>query len=101
MKKIGKGIQINDLPILSELLEVSVDSILSAGKVAKPAPTRTTNYSAAFPKDKKIWKEYIERPDKLILNEDEYGKTVIDYAIEFGNYGFLKYLIDSKKCLVF
>ena len=95
MKKIGKGIQINDLPILSELLEVSVDSILSAGKVAKPAPTRTTNYSVAFSNDKKIWKEYIERTDKLILNEDEYGKTVIDYAIEFGNYGFLKYLIDN------
>lgn len=95
MKKIGKGIQINDLPILSELLEVSVDSILSAGKVAKPAPTRTTNYSVAFSNDKKIWKKYIGRPDKLILNEDEYGKTVIDYAIEFGNYGFLKYLIDN------
>ncbi len=95
MKKVGRGIQINDLPILSELLEVSVDSILSAGKVVKPAPTRTTNYSVAFSKDKKIWKEYIDRPDKLILNEDEYGKTVIDYAIEFGNYGFLKYLIDN------
>lgn len=95
MKKVGKGIQISDLPLLSELLEVSVDSILSAGKVAKPAPTRTTNYSVAFSKDKKVWKEYIERPDKLILNEDEYGKTVIDYAIEFGNYGFLRYLIDN------
>jgi len=95
MKKVGKGIQISDLPLLSELLEVSVDSILSAGKVAKPAPTRTTNYSVAFSKDKKVWKEYIERPDKLILNEDEYGKTVIDYAIEFGNYGFLRHLIDN------
>ena len=95
MKKIGKGIQISDLPILSELLEVSVDSILSAGKVAKPAPARTTNYSVAFSKDKKVWKEYIDRPDKLILNEDEYGKNVIDYAIEFGNYGFIKYLIDN------
>lgn len=95
MKKVGKGIQINDLPLLSELLEVSVDSILSAGKVAKPAPTRTTNYSVAFSKDKKVWKEYIDRPDKLILNEDEYGKNVIDYAIEFGNYGFIKYLVDN------
>lgn len=95
MKKIGKGIQISDLPILSELLEVSVDSILSAGKVAKPAPARITNYSVAFSKDKKVWKEYIDRPDKLILNEDEYGKNVIDYAIEFGNYGFIKYLIDN------
>lgn len=95
MKKVGKGIQISDLPLLSELLEVSVDSILSAGKVAKPAPARTTNYSVAFSKDKRVWKEYIDRPDKLILNEDEYGKTVIDYAIEFGNYGFIKFLIDD------
>lgn len=95
IKKGSKGIQISDLPLFSELLEVSVDSILSAGKVTKPAPTRTTNYSIALSKDKKVWKEYIDRPDKLILNEDEYGKNVIDYAIEFGNYGFIKYLIDE------
>ena len=95
MKKKGKGIQINDLPLLAELLEVSVDSILSAGKVLKPIPMRMTNYSVAYSKDRKVWKEYIERPDKLILNEDEYGKTVIDYAIEFGNYTFLRYLIDN------
>lgn len=63
--------------------------------MTKPAPTRTTNYSIALSKDKKVWKEYIDRPDKLILNEDEYGKNVIDYAIEFGNYGFIKYLIDE------
>lgn len=94
--KIGKkGIQITDLPIFAELLEVSVDSILSAGKVSKPVQNRMSNYSVAFSKDKKVWKEYIERPDKLILNTDEYGKTVIDYAEEFGNYGFLKYLIDT------
>ncbi len=54
-----------------------------------------TNYSVAFSKDKKTWKEYVERPDKLILNEDEYGKNVIDYALEFGNYAFLKYLMDN------
>lgn len=95
MKKIGKGIQINDLPLLAELLEVSVDSILSAGKASKSIPMRMTNYSVAFSKNRKVWKEYIECPDKLILNEDEYGKTVIDYAIEFGNYTFLRYLIDN------
>ena len=95
IKKGSKGIQISDLPLFSELLEVSVDSILSAGKVTKPAPTRTTNYSIALSKDKKVWKEYIDRPDKLILNEDEYGKNVIDYAIEFGKYVFIKYLIDE------
>lgn len=95
IKKGGKGIQITDLPLFAELLEVSIDSLLSAGKVLKPASTRMTNYSVAFSKDKKTWKEYVERPDKLILNEDEYGKNVIDYALEFGNYAFLKYLMDN------
>lgn len=95
IKKGGKGIQITDLPLFAELLEVSIDSLLSAGKVSKPASTRMTNYLVAFSKDKKTWKEYVERPDKLILNEDEYGKNVIDYALEFGNYAFLKYLMDN------
>ena len=95
MKNGGKGIQIDDLPLFSELLGVSVDSILSAGKIDKPVLGRMTNYSVSISKDKNVWKEYINRPDKLILNEDEYGKTVIDYAVEFGNYEFLKYLIDN------
>lgn len=90
-----KGIQIDDLLVFSELLETSVDSILTAGTAPRPAPFRITNYSVAFSKDKKVWKEYINRPDKLILNEDEYGKNVIDYAIEFKNYSFIKYLIDN------
>ncbi len=32
----------------------------------------------------------------LILNPDEYNKTVIDYALQFKNYEFLKYLMDKK-----
>ena len=27
---------------------------------------------------------------------DEYGKTVIDYALEYENYDFLKYLTEKK-----
>lgn len=96
LKTKGKGVTITDLPILSELLDVSVDNILSAGKVSKTVPTRMTNYSVAFSGDKKTWKEYVERPDNLILNPDEYGKTVIDYALEFGNYKLIKYLIANK-----
>lgn len=38
---------------------------------------------------------YIEKDDKPILNPDEYGKTVLDYAIEFSNYDFLKFLMDK------
>ena len=52
--------------------------------------------SVAFSKSKKVWKEYLEREDKLFLNPDEYNKTVIDYAIEFKNYDLLKFLMDKK-----
>lgn len=95
IKKGKKGIQITDLPYFSELLGVSVDDILSGGTFCKPALTRLSNYSIAFSKDPKEWEGYIHRPDKLILNPDEYGKTVIDYALEFNNLGFLKYLMEN------
>ena len=96
IKKGNKGIQIQDLPYFSELLAVSVDDILSGGTFCRPATTRLTNYSIAFSKDPKEWEEYIRRPDKLILYSDEYGKTVIDYALEFKNLDFLKYLMEKK-----
>ena len=46
-------------------------------------------------KKQKDWDSYINREDKLILNYDEYGKSVIDYALEFENYDFLKYLMNN------
>ena len=90
-----KGLQITDLPICSELLGVSCEQILSCGKVSYPKGNRVTNYSVAASKSKKEWDKYINREDKLILNYDEYGKSVIDYAFEFDNYEFLKYLVDK------
>ena len=95
IKKGRKGIPITDLPIFSDLLEVSIEAILSAGEVVKPVSTRMTNYSVACSSDEGIWKEYVERSDKLILNEDEYGKNIIDYALEFRNYDLLKFLTDN------
>ena len=96
IKKGNKGIQIQDLPYFSELLGVSVDDILSGGTFCRPATTRLTNYSVAFSKETKEWEEYIRQSDKLILNPDEYGKTVIDYALQFKNFEFLKYLMAKK-----
>lgn len=29
------------------------------------------------------------------MNYDEYGKSVVDYALEFKNYDFIKYLISG------
>lgn len=95
IKKGNKGIQIEDLPIFAELLGVSIDEILSAGTLTAPVSSRVTNYSIAFSKNPAEWDSYINRNDKLILNPDEYNKTVIDYALESGNYQFLKHLMDN------
>lgn len=92
----GKNsIQTTDFPYFTELLEVTCEQILSCGSYFVPKQNRPTNYLIAFSKNKKEWEQFIERKDKLILNEDEYCKTAIDYAIEFGNYDFLKFLIEK------
>lgn len=94
--KGAKAIQIYDLPIFSELLEVSFEQILSAGKCGQPKNNRMTNYTVAQSHSKAEWIAYIEEKDKPILNPDEYGKTILDYAIMFGNYDFLKFLVSKN-----
>lgn len=91
----NKAIQVYDLPFFCELLDVSCEEILSAGRHFVPISGHVTNYEIAFSKDKAMWDKYINHKDKLILNPDEYNKTVIDYALEFKNYDFLKYLMDN------
>lgn len=94
--KGDKKIQTHDLPILSKLLCVSCEEILSAGKQYAPTINHITNYEIAQSSDRNIWDEYMKCEDKLFLNCDEYRKTVIDYALEFRNYGFIKYLLDEE-----
>ena len=91
-----KNIRIYDLPILSELLKVSCEEILSARKQYVPSPTHITNYDIAKSEDRNVWDEYMKREDRLFLNCDEYCKSVIDYALEFKNYKFLKYLLEER-----
>ena len=94
--KIGrKGIQIEDLPVFCSLLDTSCEEILSAGRSFKPRSERLTNYTVALSSNKKIWDEYIHHNDNLILNADEYGNTVLDYAIRFKNLNFIEYLINE------
>lgn len=90
-----KGVQTYDLPIFCKLLDKSCEAILSAGEVFVPEVNRMTNYLIAFSKDENEWKKFIEREDKLILNPDEYGKNAIDYALEFKNHAFIRFLIDE------
>ena len=94
--KGAKAIRIYDLPIFSELLHVSFEQILSAGKHGEPKNNRMTNYTVAQSHNKAEWIAYIDEKDKPILNPDEYGKTVLDYAIMFGNYDFLKFLVNKN-----
>ncbi len=94
--KGNKAVQLNDFPIFAELLGVSCEEILSAGECSAPTMNHLTNYNIAFSRDEKLWEEYVHREEQLILNIDEYGKTVIDYALEFKNFGFLKFLITNN-----
>lgn len=93
--KGNKGIQTYDLPIFCNLLDMSCEQILSAGSCFAQQSQRVTNYSVALSGDEKIWADYINREDKLFLNPDEYGNTVIDYALDFKNYAFIRYLLDK------
>lgn len=93
--KGNKAVQTYDLPYFSKLLGVSCEQILSAGACCAPTGLRLTNHSIACSKNPEEWEAYVNHPDKPILNCDEYCKTVLDYAIEFGNYEFIQYLIDN------
>ena len=70
--KGDKKIQTHDLPILSELLCVSCEEILSAGKCYAPTINHVTTYEIAQSHDRKVWDEYMKREDRLFLNCDEY-----------------------------
>lgn len=96
IKKGSKGIQIADLAYFTDLFDVTCEEILSAGKCSVINNNRYTNYRFAASGDEKYWEKYINRDDKIILNTDEHGKTVIDYAIEFKNYDLLKFLVNKN-----
>lgn len=69
---------------------------MSAGK-SKPAfPDRYSNYTFAHSTDRAYWERYINNDDKLFLNADEYGKTILDYAFECENYGLIKFLTENN-----
>ena len=60
-----------------------------------PITNRRTNYNIAFSTDERDWIDYLNREDCIAAYADEFGKTVLDYALEFKNYGFIRFLIDN------
>lgn len=95
IKKGFKGIQIYDLPVFSDLLGLSFEQILSAGKSGTPKTERPTNYYIAQSQNEKEWQEYIDREDSPIQCKDEFGLNILEYAIQFQNYKFIKFLMDK------
>lgn len=99
MNQIGKGkqsVQISDLPYFTEILGVSCDEILSAGRIKPKKNVRLTNYSVACSNDRNKWDEYINSDDSLFLYNDENNKSAVEYAVQFKNYSFLKYLTENN-----
>lgn len=91
-----KEVQLYDLPVFTMLLDVSCEEILSAGAVHSYNENHITNYILATSHDERIWQSYINNEAEFILNPDEYDKTIIDYAFEYGNYELLQYLVKKN-----
>ena len=92
MKNGKKGVQTEDLPIICSLLNLSCEELLSAGKSRSAVEGRPNNYVVALSDDPDVWNRYIRLPEAPILYADEYGKTVLDYAIEYQKLDFIEYL---------
>lgn len=95
MFKGAKSVQLEDLPAFTSLLGISCEELISAGKCPTTSSTHLTNYSIAASHDERDWEAYIAREDQIVLNADEYGRNVLDYALEFKNYALLKFLLEK------
>lgn len=94
--KGAKAIQTYDLLIFSQLLGVSIEEILSGGKQRDSRYRNPSNYSIAQSHDQAEWIAYINNKEQPILNTDEYGNTLLEYAIRFENYDLLRFLVKEK-----
>ena len=99
LSKICKGeysIQVYDLPIFSELLDISIENLLTSGRYEEANRSHFCNYMIAKSPNKELWKEYINKYPKQLNHLDEFGKSILDYVIEFDNYDLLNYFLDEN-----
>ena len=95
IKQGKKSIQIYDLDSFTNLLGVSCETLLSAGKSNSPE-NWIAILKCALSRDETVWAQYLNWKDGLIFKADEYEKTVLDYALDFGNYPLIQYLTEKK-----
>lgn len=76
------------LLLLSEILGVTVESILRGEDVINEYGDRATAYAAAISGDERIIQRLFgnAREDVCLDDKDEYAKSFVDYVIEFKNY---------------
>lgn len=94
MIKGKKRIQLKDMEAFSELLHVSCEEILQ-GRPCEKMDLPLCSYTVALSNDETVWKEYLQQPMRPALYTDEYGKTLVDYALEFKNHALIRYLMDE------
>ncbi len=93
----NSAIQIRDLQIISEMYDVPIEEILSAGEKKYIMPELyIRNYDLAASSDRALWDKYINKENMFVTCSDEYEKTLIEYAVEFENYDLITYLLDNK-----
>ena len=97
MKRGEECIQIKQLPYFTELLGVTCEDILSLDKPIEADRERITSYNTACSSDEKVWEEYFNHKECLGAYCDEYGMTVVDYAIKLRNYGLIKFIAERKE----
>lgn len=96
---ISKWINQNRYPgtqfiyFLAQALEVSMEEIMVAGEVTNKYEDRpVTLYSAGKSKDI-ILIDKLMKNEEMMINYDEYDKTLLDYLIEFKNIEVIRYLV--------
>ena len=98
------GIDSENLLLLSKILNVSIESILSGKDIDGCYTERATAYSAAYSGDESIIDRLFCNNEITVEDKDEYGRSFIDYVIEFDNYRALKIAVSRGydrfgKCL--
>ncbi len=85
------------LLLLSKILNVSVESILRGEDTINEYGDRPTAYSAAKSGDPNIIDRLFgnSEADVRLHTTDEYGKSFIDYVIEFNNYSAFRTAIEK------
>ena len=88
-------LQVSDLKLFSTVLDVSPEYILSAGQDYGLKRRQLTNAATARSLKPAVWKRYLMMHTERDV--DEYGKTLVEYAMEYRNHALIHYLVETGR----